>query len=90
MDSLIILKLLPLYLFIDSLLSVNPGGEGGACFSTTTLCRGPTWIFRQISGLKSASRLQVCRLISEFQAMRFSFLFHVQQVRVCLLNSFVV
>lgn len=59
MDSLIILKLLPLYLLIDSLLSVNPGGEGGARFSTTTLCQVPTWRFRQLTGLKSTSRLQV-------------------------------
>lgn len=90
MDSLIILKLLPLYLLIDSLLSVNPGGEGGAHFSTTTLCQVPTWRFRQLSGhLGCRSTVEGHRLISEFQARGISFLFPVQQVRVYLWNSFV-
>lgn len=60
MDSLIILKLLPLYLFIDSVLSVNPWGRGGALFFTTTLNLVPKWIFQQISGLKPLPELQVC------------------------------
>lgn len=56
MDSLIILKLLPLYLFIDSVLSVNPWGRGGAFFFTATFSLVP----QQISGLKPLSKLQVC------------------------------
>lgn len=50
MDSLVILKLLPLYLFIDSVLSVNPGGRGGAFFFPTTFGLVPKWVLQQISG----------------------------------------
>ena len=80
MDSLIILKLLPLYLFIDSVLSVNPWGRGGAFFFTATFSLVPKWIFQQISGLKPLSKLQVCskevQNDFEFHARRF-FLFYI-------------
>lgn len=58
MDSLIILKLLPRYLFIDSVLSVNPWGRGGAAFFTATFSLVPKRVFQQISGLKTLSKLQ--------------------------------
>lgn len=60
MDSLVILKLLPLYLFIDSVLSVNPGGRGGACFFPTTFGLVPKWVLQQISGPKAVLGPQVC------------------------------
>jgi len=49
-DSLVILKLLPLYLFIDSVRSVNPGGRGGAFVFPTTFGLVPKWVLQQISG----------------------------------------
>lgn len=98
MDSLIILKLLPLYLFIDSVLSVNPWARGGAFLFTITFSLVPERIF-QISGLKPRSKLQVCskevQNDFEFHASRFfsSFLLRTKalvgslQSRVCCLNT---
>ena len=97
MDSLIILKLLPLYLFIDSVLSVNPWGRGGAFFFTATFSLVPQWIFQQISGLKPLSKLEVCSKEVQndlsFVPEVFFFLLHIKalvgslQFRVCHLST---
>lgn len=82
MDSLIILKLLPRYLFIDSVLAVNPWGRGGAAFFTATFSLVPKRVFQQISGLKTLSKLQGWRETQSFctsllQKVFFPLFFHV-------------
>lgn len=61
MDSLIILKLLPLSLFIDS---THGAGEG----FPWTFSLIPRWVFPQIPGLKPLSEVRRCRMSLGFMA----------------------
>lgn len=61
MDSLIILKLLPPSLFIDS---THGAGEGFPwAFSLI-----PRWVFQQIPGLKPLPKVRGCRMSLGFMA----------------------
>lgn len=65
MDSLIILKLLPLSLFIDS--THGAGEEFPWTFSLI-----PRWVFPQIPGLKPPSEVRRCRMSLGFMAEGFN------------------